>query len=261
MNLKFLFVIIQWILAPILHSAELFRDFEILTCSQQRNITIVMHGVNINLMERFFRNLNELVQNDACFKVSFHLPYEYRVISWQETFDLNHIKVYNYREGFLSNHDSDKYILDLLKSFNENKFVVRKTFVLMIGWYTNHEQLKHYFPLLKKLQNTNKLDVIIYCFLERCPEDLWIPSNRLIITDIGYPYFIDPYEAPKVKDLLDVMKEPNFDRYGFAYQSILSRKDFFNETCLKGITKIYMEFSRFHDGYFKNAVAILRMVY
>ena len=56
------------------------------------------------------------------------------------------------------------------------------------------------------------------------------------------------------------MKEPNFDRYGFAYQSILSRKDFFNETCLKGITKIYMEFSRFHDGYFKNAVAILRMV-
>ena len=56
------------------------------------------------------------------------------------------------------------------------------------------------------------------------------------------------------------MKEPNYDRYDFAYRSILSRKDFFNETCLKGITKIHVGFSRYHDGHFKNAIAILRMV-
>ena len=56
------------------------------------------------------------------------------------------------------------------------------------------------------------------------------------------------------------MKEPNYDRYDFAYRSILSRKDFFNETCLKGISKIYMRVDRIYDGYFKTAIAILRKV-
>ena len=71
---------------------------------------------------------------------------------------------------------------------------------------------------------------------------------------------IDPDIPTKVNNLIDVIRDPNFDRYDFAYQSILSRKDFFNETCLKGVNKIYVSYNLILDGYIKNALAILRMV-
>ena len=134
MKLK-LVAFIQWVLIVILHGAELFQDFGMLSCSQQRNITIVMYGVDIKIMERFFHHLNELVQNDACFKVNVHLPDEDRIISWQGTSDMNHIvRNYEYFGGFLSNKYSQNYAFDLIKRFGEDEFTGQQTLVFMIGW-------------------------------------------------------------------------------------------------------------------------------
>ena len=72
MNLKF--VVILLVLISFLHGTKLFDDFAMLSCSHQRNITIVMHGITVQFVDVFFHNLKELVQNDACFKVNIHLP-------------------------------------------------------------------------------------------------------------------------------------------------------------------------------------------
>ena len=205
-------------------------------------------------------HLNELAQNDARFKVNVLLTHEARVISWLETKSiLNHIvRNFNYHDSyFTTNLGSEKYIFNLIKGFDEDEIVEKQTFVLIIDFFS-HRIRNEYYPILKKLQNSRKLDVVIYCYYRRCPEELWMPPHRLIITDDWYftrPDTPDPDMSSKIKDHIDVIKEPTF-----AYQSILSRKDFFNETCLKGISKIYMRVDRIYDGYFKTAIAILRKV-
>ena len=186
MNLKMFFVVVLWMLILHLHSAELFQDFGMLSCSQQRNITIVIYGVQIKFMERFFHQLNELVQNEACFKVNVYLPYDERVIPWQGTANsYHHIERVNYynSEGYLANLFSEKYIVDSIKRSSEDIFTGQQTLVFMIGSYTKSELSGEYFSLLKNPQNSGKLDVIIYCFFKKCHDELWMPFHRIIITD------------------------------------------------------------------------------
>ena len=212
-------------------------------------------------MENFFHHLSELVQNEACFRVNVQLPGEHRVIQWQGASDLNHIvrNYNNFGEYLKSTVSVEKHIDDLIKRFDEDKFIGQQTFVLMIGKNTAPGS-KKYFPLLKKLHTSKKLDVIIYCHLRRCPNEAWMHLHRLIITSSWSLERIHLEMPSQVKNLLDVIKEPTFDRYDFASRSMLLRKNFFNETCLKGVTKIYMRSFWFFEGYLKFVIAILRTV-
>eukprot|EP00111_Clytia_hemisphaerica_P014644 TCONS_00043159-protein len=64
-----------------------------------------------------------------------------------------------------------------------------------------------------------------------------------------------------LKDLLDVIKEPDFNRYEYMYQYLLSRDDLFNETCMTGITMIHIYTQLIpHDVYIPYFVALLKQV-
>ena len=62
---------------------------------------------------------------------------------------------------------------------------------------------------LKNLQRKKLWDIIFYCRAEICPKEKWIPKHRIVKADDKET------EEKKMKDILDLIKEPDYNRFEF----------------------------------------------
>ena len=63
------------------------------------------------------------------------------------------------------------------------------------------------YELLKKLQNECSWDIIVYCFWENCPWQLWMPSQRIFPDPLNhYDYVMND-----LFNLAQIIKEPDYN--------------------------------------------------
>ena len=130
----------------------------------------------------------------------------------------------------------------------------RKTLVYMTNkFYEYHWTL---FEILEKFQQNKVWDLVIFGDYSK---KLKMPLHRLI-------YFYDlkstteHYLNLRLNDLMDVIKEPDFDRYEFTYRMVESRNDLFNETCMGGIDYVNIKVAFPSEQYLPIFIALLRKV-
>ena len=214
-------------------------EFTTLKCPERRNITIVINALNWIQAEKILFEVSKLVFNEECFMINLYLPEEDRIIRLRKDTNLNNIersfKLTPSRNG-ISIEDDIKPIennrtLRLIDNLRKEKILgnegVKQSFVYMV----DAAQQEEIYKKLRYLQNVMYWDVIIYCKSFLCPLQGWIPPNRLKIFQLERVF-----EETEFKNLLDVIKEPSYDRYQF-YQTLALEPDFFNETCLRKLIK------------------------
>ena len=120
--------------------------------------------------------------------------------------------------------------------------VMKPTIVLVFPYILGYYRLYGYdqkaFEILKGFHQKGNWDVILFRYDSNFEVINWLPLYRNIQTNIyrtnsGYSHSI-------VKDLIDVIKNPDFDRYNFEYRSLLSRKDYFPDGCLDEVKDIHI---------------------
>ena len=107
------------------------------------------------------------------------------------------------------------------------------------------------------MQDERKWAIIVIVFrggMTGPPE--WLPLHR---------YFDrEPYNSEgtitdvMIKDLTDVIRNPDFDKYEMAFRWAMSRDDFFNLPCLKQINKLHIMVDDWWDFCVPMALAILK---
>uniref|UniRef100_A0A7M5VFL2 Cnidarian restricted protein n=1 Tax=Clytia hemisphaerica TaxID=252671 RepID=A0A7M5VFL2_9CNID len=114
--------------------------------------------------------------------------------------------------------------------------------------------------ILQRLQDDRLWNIILHCQSGCSPPFNWLPIYRFTFSFQSYAM---PVKAKNIilKNLLDVIKEPDFNRYEYMHQYLLSRDDLFNETCMKDITMINIYITEgIHDVYFPFFVGLLKKV-
>ena len=83
----------------------------------------------------------------------------------------------------------------------------------------------------------------------------WLPLHRNVqFNRLAYPDLLDS----SVKDLIDVIKKPDFDRYDFEYRSLLGKKELFPNGWLDEVKDIHIiSDGRYLDRYVPLMRAIL----
>ena len=240
-------------------------------CSQQNNITIVVDTFFVSHFEKFYILMKELIGNEDCYLVNIYLPDEDRVVRLTRNTSVNRIhrsfkfpfkvdwrvarSIHTRSNHFdsISNWKLDKFIEILYKEqIIGNKFT-RQTFLLMTSYLRDSYSLRP----LSQLQNKRSWKVIIYWLSKGdvgvnpyIRGSIKMPLHRLMLPNYEH------YSDLSLKNLIDVVKEPNFSRYGY-YRSVPFEKHFFNETCLSGITKLLITVSYLNDLYLPMALAII----
>ena len=62
-------------------------------------------------------------------------------------------------------------------------------------------------------------------------------------------------ENKQLKDLLELIQEPEFNRYDFFSRYLVARSDLLNDTCMHGINTIHFGTSYISDTHLQYAVA------
>ena len=108
---------------------------------------------------------------------------------------------------------------------------------------------------LRKLQNEKRWAVIILSYGTVGIPTVWPPLHQYIQT---HELPGGTVEDSTLKDFMDVIRNPNFNRYERTYRWALARNDFFNSSCLKQINKIHILIYLWNDVYLSMVLAILR---
>eukprot|EP00111_Clytia_hemisphaerica_P009130 TCONS_00026816-protein len=119
-------------------------------------------------------------------------------------------------------------------------------------YLTDHTNQEKIYSSLRYLQNEMSWDIIIYCRSYLCPFQGWIAPHRLIFFQQERAF-----QASEYKNLIDVIKEPNYDRYKF-YQALKLEPEFFNETCLQNVNKIHIAMKYNQELYLPLALRIVK---
>ena len=95
------------------------------------------------------------------------------------------------------------------------------------------------YAKIEKFQRTNKGDVI--WFYNTTPLD-WVPFHRSVHfeADSIFPKERDIIFDAHLQSLVDLIKNPDFNRYDFTYQSIRFSEKLFNASCMEKIHKIHV---------------------
>uniref|UniRef100_A0A7M5UYC7 Uncharacterized protein n=1 Tax=Clytia hemisphaerica TaxID=252671 RepID=A0A7M5UYC7_9CNID len=102
------------------------------------------------------------------------------------------------------------------------------------------------------MQNDRKWDIIIVSRPDIYNSLLnWLPLHR----SIQIRFTLDDIN---LINLIDVIKNPDYDRYEAAYRWISSRNDLFNSSCFGKIDKIHFLVFDYWDYYYPMALAVLR---
>uniref|UniRef100_A0A7M5TQC4 Uncharacterized protein n=1 Tax=Clytia hemisphaerica TaxID=252671 RepID=A0A7M5TQC4_9CNID len=218
-------------------------DFSMLSCTEIRNITLVM-GMYEDY--KFYRYFNDLITNEYCFYVNMYLNSEDRVVRVRNSNDLLYIIERN------KHYFEDGRLVKLVDRLYEEKIFgdadgIKQSFIVI----NFHIGIKSVSSSLKKMQNDRKWDIIIMSWNYKYILWLdWLPLHRFIQTLV----FSDIY----LINLIDVIKNPDYDRYDAAYQWISSRNDLFNSSCFGKIDKINFMVYSFWEYYFPMTLAVLR---
>ena len=236
--------------------ADIFQaeDFKMLACSEQRNITIIIDGVYQFFLDPFLFLFNNVIGNEDCFSVYVYDSKYDDSILLRKGMNPNHLD--------LSLRDGNSYLIPYVTYPNTVNFLKRKLkerkkskqTIVYMAVDNRGRDFSHHYELLKKLHKEYSCDVIVFCSRGSCPTEIWMPPYRIIL----FPLLYDGYRMYDSLDSLQIIKEPEYDPYEFAYQSICSKYDFFNQTCLAGIKTIHITMRQLSTFYFPMAVAILR---
>ena len=92
---------------------------------------------------------------------------------------------------------------------------VKQSLVFMVEFDIKKKMPSKLLSQLKRFKTGKSWDVIFYCFKDICPQEQWIPSHQIVkVTDI--------FQFKKLRDLVDLIKEPFYDR--FKFQKLLLTK-------------------------------------
>ena len=210
-----------------------------------------------NYFDKFFELLQELINNKFCYIVNVYLPFEDRVIRWRKETNKNHIERNFVVDNFYSWFEPESKMEKLLEQcyddtvlLGKDYFTMKQTFVYI------HDHYKHRTGLLQKLERFHELSnwqviLSISIFdLDTVPWRLKIPIHNIYLK--GTETFMDL----SLKNFMDVIKRPGYDRYKF-YRSIPFHDNSFNHSCLRGIKKIHIALAKLDDLYLPMALAIL----
>ena len=223
------------------------NNFSMLSCTEARNITIVMdfwYDINAKIL----RSFNELIANEHCFFINVYLNSEDRVVRVRKGDDLvNLFERHAYRFDY-------RKMVKLINRLHEKEIFgdavgLKQTFVIV-----SFEEIEKILPSLRKLQDERKWTIITmpYIIYEII---VWLPLHRFIQI-----FLLDDMTLTDIviKNLMDVIRNPDFDRYDMAYRRVMARNDFFTPSCLKGINKIHFLMSSLWYVYLPMVMAILR---
>ena len=217
-------------------------------CSQQRNITIVLSAIETSNFEKFLVLLKDLIDNEECYIVNLYLPNKGGSVRFRKDTNVNLIESTCDRRSTTSClepfYDINKFITNLSNEKIEGNESIGQTFVLMVDHTSNVLQ-----PL-QKLQDERRWEVIVYweSKVGRNLSSIKMPLHRVI----GGSFHNDL----ALKNLKDVVKEPNFSRYDF-YRTIPLKEDFFNGNCLRHIDRLHITVYFLNDLYLPMLLAII----
>ena len=251
------------------------KDLSMLSCTEKRNITILVtfvvedsvrriHAIGpisvsfvIKKYDTILASLNQFIMNEYCFIVNVYLNSEDRVVRVRKSDDLSNIIERN-RRSFETSR-----IVKLLNRLYEEEIIsdaaIKQTFVI-IG-YQKH--MRKILASLRKLQEKRKWAIIILSYYEINERVEWLPLHRYIQMYIPNGAIDDElidedFIDLTIKELIDVIRNPNFDRYNMAYRWAMEKDDIFNPSCLKQIKKMHIMMNIWHAVYLPVTLAILR---
>ena len=223
--------------------------FSRLGCSQHRNITIILDGVYKPFYRRFVFLLRDVLENKDCYTVNFYDTAMKRFTLFKdENHELNLIsnsfnptkrqvvecnyraaekaeylrrkltnemklcleEVDQYNERYLPKYRKIAHALTLLfENSPEVTDSVRQTFVLMVQAWVNVTLPTKLLRDLKTLQSQKSWDIIFLClsYPMQCPTENWIPRHRVLQ--------LKNNDFDVLPDLIDLIKDPDFDRFKF----------------------------------------------
>uniref|UniRef100_A0A7M6DL03 Cnidarian restricted protein n=1 Tax=Clytia hemisphaerica TaxID=252671 RepID=A0A7M6DL03_9CNID len=262
------------------------QDFGMLACPHKQNVTIIVDWINQSFLDELLLRLERLTRNEDCFNVNVYLPSDGFVIQWRPNFNINHFeRNFNGYTMNIPQNDLENFLKRLYNEKVIGNKTVKQTLVYLDA-VQPRKDIEETFSLMQRLQNDRLWNIIFHCDYQQAllysyvrneigytkndrlwnlffPSDYlndfpnWLPAHRL---SFSFRTFLPEKSNTILKNLLDVIKEPDFDRYEYMHRYLLSRDDMFNETCMKEITRIniYMTFP--DDLYFPYFVALLKKV-
>uniref|UniRef100_A0A7M5V0H8 Cnidarian restricted protein n=1 Tax=Clytia hemisphaerica TaxID=252671 RepID=A0A7M5V0H8_9CNID len=241
-----------------------FEEFEMLACTQANNVTIIADFIQLDFLDDLLQRLEPLTRNEGCFTINVYLPSDGFVVQWRPKFNVNHFERNFFWSRYFSNVIRESDLENFLKRlYNEEVRVndtVKQTLVyLIMGFRDIERERRNISQILQGLQDYRLWNIILHC-QNFSPLPNWLPIYQ---GSFFFTYESAPTEIRNVilKDLLDVIKESDFNRYEYMYQYLLSRDDMFNETCMTGITMIHIYTQLLlHDVYIRYFVALLKKV-
>uniref|UniRef100_A0A7M5X5U4 Uncharacterized protein n=1 Tax=Clytia hemisphaerica TaxID=252671 RepID=A0A7M5X5U4_9CNID len=230
-------------------------DFSMLSCTEMRNITLVLNiGFFVDVYDtnnhKFVQYLNDFITNEYCFYVNVYDNSEDRMVRVRNSNDLSNIIERN------SYHLEVGKLVELVDRLYEEKIFgdadgMKQSFIV-INFHINY-YIGLFYLSLSKMQNDRKWDIII--MLPDLVDEYnlwlnWLPLHRYIQMNL----LIDI----NLINLIDVIKNPDYDRYEAAYRWISSRNDLFNSSCFGKINKITFLVKYFREAFFPMTLAVLR---
>ena len=172
-------------------SVDMFKssDFQVLACSEQRNITVLCNDVSLWYFERFLHLLEESIGSDPCYIVNIYLPKEDHLVRMKKKANyMPHIdrNFHFHLIEMLGSKTSETFpqIKRYIKESTEGD--VKQTFVYMFK-----ETFSSPLPGLKFQSNLGtwvpdqkNMDVIVYLQSKNSHTYLGvIPPHRIFVTD------------------------------------------------------------------------------
>ena len=210
--------------------------FNMLACNEHRNVTFVLDGVSLETFDLLISYLSEVTKNEACYSIHFFsekadrfIPFNGRdkevniltsgfngpmfngVLSAElrkKNRTLYDQLVEEFEEEHQPRYAKISKALSLLRNAPKADNNVKQTFVFMVESKTEEKIPRKVISQLQKLQREKKWDLIFYCHKNRCPSKKWIARHRII--EVNRTYAVE-----KIPDLIDLVKEPDFNRFKF----------------------------------------------
>ena len=229
------------------------EDFSLLSCLERRNVTIIFNWYHSNeVIEKLLGfYLKPLIQNEACYIINIYDWQEDRVFQLREDFNYNHIErlvlapverinidddeEFKYKSEPKANAREPNVMKFVKRLSNEATKTLMKQTIVDMSATSGHKYLK-------KLQIEKNWDVIVFCY-EYCHEAIyeWLPIHRSIVTYNLLNYI----RNTPIKDLTDLIKNPDFNRFDFSYQFIRHDGNYFNASCMSRFNKIHISVTNF----------------
>ena len=115
--------------------------------------------------------------------------------------------------------------------------------------------LEEILPSLQKLQDDRKWSIIIVSNTLELEKMEWLPPHH-------YFHHGSSYEGPlfdlTIKNLMDVIQNPNYDRYDMTYRWVMASENLLSRSCLRQVNKIHILIDFWWDVYLPMTMAVLR---